>query len=231
MTRMPSIVVGERRLRWVLWCMTATVALLGLVAELVHYLRPSVNTALIPLFSLSIEGNFPTWYAASLLLCCGLLLLGISVGVQQRGAGFRRRWRFLGATFLYMSLDEAIELHENLGRLLDLRGVLFFSWVVPAGVAVLLMGAAYLPFLRHLPASTRLRFVLAGSLYVGGALILELPLGHWTERHGHDNLTYALIDWVEETLELVGATLFLLSLSRYLREQFGSLQLVESASA
>jgi hypothetical protein len=222
---MPSIVLRERGLGRFLWCVTAAVALLGLVAELVHYLRPSLQTVLIPLFSLSIEGNFPTWYASSLLLCCGLLLLCIASGVAQTAARFPWRWRGLGAMFVFMSLDEAIELHENLGRLFDLHGVLFFSWVVPAGVLVLLMGLWYLPFVWHLPAPTRLRFVLAGVLYVGGALILELPLGHWAERHGPDNLTYALIDWVEETLELVGATLFLLSLLRFLREQHGSLSL------
>ena len=96
-----------------LWSITATVAMLGLVAELAHYLRPSLQTVLIPLFSLSIEGNFPTWYAASLLLCCGLLLLLIAASVRQTGAGFARRWQFLGCVFLFMSLDEAIEIHEN----------------------------------------------------------------------------------------------------------------------
>lgn len=222
---MPPIVLGERGLRWALWCMTALVSLLGLAVELVHYLLPSRQTVLVPLLSLSIEGNFPTWYATSLLLCCGLLLLLVAAGARASGAGFQRRWWFLGATFVYMSLDEAIELHENLGRLLDLHGVLFFSWVVPAGIAVLLMGLWYLPFLWRLPAATRWRFVLAGVLYVGGALLLELPLGHWAERHGHDNLTYALLDWVEESLELAGATLFALSLLRYLREQFSDLRL------
>ena len=222
---MPALVLREHRLQWGLWCMTAVVSLLGLLVELVHYLRPSVQTVLVPLFSLSIEGNFPTWYAAALLFCCGLCLLAIGAGARQSETGFSRRWTFLGGTFVFMSLDESIELHENLGRLVDLHGVLFFSWVVPAGFIVLVMGLAYLPFLKHLPTPMRLRFVLAGSLYVGGALLLELPLGYWAERHGHDNLTYALIDWVEETLELVGATLFLISLTRHLREQFGALQL------
>jgi len=235
MTRMPPIVFAERRLKRLLWSMTATVAMLGLVAELAHYLLPSLQTVLIPLFSLSIEGNFPTWYATCLLLCCGLLLLVIAASVRQTGASFARRWQFLGCVFLFMSLDEAIEIHENLGRLFDLagvlHGVLFFSWVVPASFFLLLMGLLYLPFLLRLPAPTRWRVVLAGSLYVGGALLLELPLGAWTVRHGHDNLTYALIDWVEETLELLGATLFLLSLLGYLRETFGPLQLSEADAA
>jgi hypothetical protein len=126
-----------------------------------------------------------------------------------------------------MSLDEAIELHENLGQIFDLHGVLFFSWVVPAGLVVLALAALYLPFLKHLPRESRWRFVLAGTVYLTGALVLELPLGHWAERHGHDNLTYVLIDWVEESLELVGATYFLLSLASYLRTQHGELRIVD----
>ena len=45
---------------------------------------------------------------------------------------------------------------------------------------------------------------------------MELPLGYWTERHGNDNLVYALIDLVEESLELLGVSLFLVALVEYL---------------
>ncbi len=47
---------------------------------------------------------------------------------------------------------------------------------------------------------------------------MELPLGLWTDVHGDDNVGYALLDWTEETLELVGATLFVLALDRHLRD-------------
>jgi hypothetical protein len=64
--------------------------------------------------------------------------------------------------------------------------------------------------------SPRRQFLIAGAIYVGGALGMELPLGWWTERAGSDNLVYALIDGVEETMELSGTTLFLLALVEYL---------------
>jgi hypothetical protein len=44
---------------------------------------------------------------------------------------------------------------------------------------------------------------------------MELPLGWWTERFGDDGLGYALIDWVEETLEMTGAAAALLVLLRH----------------
>lgn len=226
MAGMP-ISVSQRSVRRTLWCATTLVSLLGLGVELAHYLRSGFRSVVIPLFSLSIEGNFPTWYASCLLLCCGLFLTAITVGVRQSGGSYARRWGLLAGGFFFMSLDEAIELHENLGQIFDLHGVLFFSWVVPAGLVVLGLAALYLPFLKHLPRESRWRFVLAGAVYLTGALVLELPLGHWAERHGHDNLTYVLIDWVEETLELVGATYFLLSLASYLRAQLGELRIVD----
>lgn len=84
--------------------------------------------------------------------------------------------------------------------------------MIPAGAIVLALGLAYLPFVRALAPLTRTRFALAGTIYVGGALLMELPLGWWTSVHGDDNLGYGLIDWVEESMELAGASLFLLAL-------------------
>lgn len=215
----------ERAIRRLLFLVSGLVSVLGLGAELVHQLVPSAHSPILPLLSLSVEGNLPTWYSSLLLAGCGLLLLFIGAGVRQAGGGFVRRWRLLGVIFLYMSLDEAVELHEHLGELVELHGVLYFSWVVPAGLFVLALGLAYLPFLKHLPAHTRRRFLLAGTIYVGGALVLELPLGYWAERAGRDNLIYGLLDWVEESMEIGGLSLFLIALLGYLREQLGELRL------
>jgi hypothetical protein len=221
------LAIPQRMTRRVLFFAAALVSLLGLISELLHYVA-QLNFTILGLFSLSLEGNLPTWYSSLLLFACGLALHAVAAGARQQSAPFRHRWALLGCIFMFMSLDEAVELHEQLGRLVKLHGVLYFSWVVPASVIVILLGLAYLPFLVHLPARTRWRFVIAGALYVGGALLLELPLGYWAERAGTENLTYVLIDWVEESLEIFGATLFLSSLFEYLGEKHGALQLAPS---
>jgi len=196
--------------RWLLEGV-AVVAVAGLGAE-IGYFKLGLPAPATELLSLSEEHNLPTWVASCLLFSCGALLAAIARRVIRRRGPFRAHWVVLAALFLYMSLDEAIELHESLGGLIDAGGVLYFSWVIPAAVFVGAVGLSYVPFLRHLPPATRRRFIIAGAIYVGGALVMELPLGWWTEAHGDDNLTYALIDWVEETLELVGASLFLVAL-------------------
>jgi hypothetical protein len=57
--------------------------------------------------------------------------------------------------------------------------------------------------------------IVAAIFYVGGALLMELPLGYWKDYAGSANLTYRLIDWVEESMELTGTAIFLHALASY----------------
>ena len=84
-------------------------------------------------------------------------------------------------TTVKYSLDEFISIHEWASQWFDLGGVLYFSWVIPAAVLVALLGLAYLPFLAHMQPQVRKRFLLAATVYVGGALGMELPLGYWVQ--------------------------------------------------
>ncbi len=192
------------------------ISALGLAAEVADY-TTAISGRAVTLFSLSYEANVPTWYSSSLLLLCAVALSSIARRESARGER-SRAWWVLAGIFVYMSLDEAIEIHEYLGSFVNGTGVLHFSWVIPGAIIVVLVGAAFVPFLRALPPASRRRFVVAGAIYVGGALVMELPLGAWTAASGDDNLVYGLIDWVEETLELAGASLFLVALRRHGRE-------------
>ena len=186
----------------------------GLAAE-VAYLYVGIPGELAAFFSLSAETNLPTWVASCLLFSCAVVLFVIARDAERHVW----HWRVLAILFAYISLDEAVEIHEHLGGLVDASGALYFSWVIPASVIVFVIGVVYVPFVTHLDRQVRRRFVLAGVIYVGGALVMELPLGWWTEQHGDDNLGYALMDWVEETMELAGASYFLVSLWRYRSER------------
>jgi hypothetical protein len=205
--------------RWLL-AIAGVLTALGVGMEVAYYMLDARELEpLVAFLSLSYERNLPTWYASGLLLACAFLLTAIARAATLARAPGRHHWWALAVAFAYISLDESVGLHENLGDLLSLGGVLFFTWVVPAAVVVVLGGLAFLPFLARLPSRRRWQFILSGVLYVGGALAMELPLGWWTERHGNDNLVYALIDHVEEALELVGASLFLAALAEELGER------------
>ncbi|HWN68677.1 MAG TPA: hypothetical protein VNM90_13660 [Haliangium sp.] len=211
--------------RRALFVATGAIAGMGLATEICdHLLAPPWAPVLVPLLSLSYEHNLPTWYVVILHATCACLLVlhGLSLRSSSRndatpggagpGSAGPARWLVLGGLFAFISMDELIQIHESASEWFDTGGVFYFGWVIPAGVLVAALGLWYLPFLRALPARTRRRFILAGVTFVSGALLMELPLGYWTERAGTDNLVYAGIDWIEETLELVGVSLFLLAL-------------------
>jgi hypothetical protein len=166
-------------------------------------------------FSLSHEDNLPTWLSACLLYSCAVVLVLIASDQRRRGSRWVRHWWALSLIFLYISLDESVGIHENANRWFQLPGILYFGWVIPAGIVVAIVGLSYLRFLAALPERTRGRFVLAGAIYVGGALGVELALAWWTDRVGDKNFGYALIDLVEESMEMIGVSLFLVSLLEY----------------
>lgn len=206
MTTRRLAVLGHVR---ALTTLSAAVSLAGLVAECSYYwLWPTMPERVYGMFSLSFETNLPTWYSSSLLAAAAVGLALVAAVTRDR---WRRYWWALAGCFAFMSLDESIEIHEQLGGLVGGSGVFYFDWVLIAGPAVLVLGLVFARFVLALEPTTRRRFVVAGVLYVGGALAMELPLGWWTERAGIDNIGYGLIDWVEETLELAGATLFVVS--------------------
>jgi hypothetical protein len=215
-----DILIPKRKLRLWLFGTMAVVALAGVAVEVLRpiYDLPKRRGA-VPLLSLSYEENVPTLYSAVILLGAALLLALIAMGAKKNGERFVAAWWVLSAGFFYIAVDEVLQFHEDLSKLMKIGGVLTFSWVIPAAALVLILGLSYIPFLRHLPRPTRNRFLLAGALYVGGAVGLELPLGAWTQKHGDDNLGYALIDAVEESLEMLGVILFVLGLVDYLGQK------------
>ena len=217
------------RLSWLRRLLTAVVVGLiaaGFVAELAEKgWRVSDPDEILEYFSLSHEENLPTWFSSVLLFSCGLVLAAIAAGKQRTRAVYIRHWWGLAAAFFYISLDEVVQIHEHASGWFDTGGVLYFDWVIPASIVVAIFAASYLGFLAHLPRRSRRLFVAAGILYVGGALGMELPLGWWTDRAGRDNLTYALIDLVEESLEMIGASLFLYALVEYVAHPFGTLSI------
>ena len=220
-----SINVSLRKVRLCLGLMWAFNVVAGFCVEAWKYILHQPRNSLVYFFGLSYEQNFPTWYVASLLLLCSVLLGLIACAKQRRKAAHVGHWWTLAAAFLYISLDETTEIHEQASDWFDLGGFLYFGWVIPASIVVAVLGLSYLKFLAHLPRKTRNQFILAGAIYVGGALGTEFLLGYWTNLHGRRNLGYGLIDWVQESMELFGVSLFLFSLTEYLGGPAGCIRI------
>lgn len=91
-----------------------------------------------------------------------------------------------------------------------------------AGVPILAL--FFMGFPLRLPLPTRLSFVGAGSLYLGGAISVEMIGGRYAEVHGFESLSYQLMAHAEESLEMAGIIVFIYVLLRYLAEQYHEVQ-------
>jgi hypothetical protein len=88
---------------------------------------------------------------------------------------------------------------------------------VPYGLAVLALLLGSLRFLMHLPATTRRLFLLAGAIYVGGALGMELVEAAFNARGVSSGFIPLLGVAIEETMEMLGVTMFIYALLTYIR--------------
>ena len=181
---------------------------------------------LVPLFNFDEEFNVPTVFSVGLLLMAGVLLAVIAVDGWRAGGRDRFYWLGLSITFLFLSMDELMSIHETLTdpvrQMLGLRGVLYFSWVIPYGIVVLGLGAAYATFLLRLPRRTRGFMLASAVLFLGGAIGVEM-VGAWysdlqlAQGGQPKDLIYALIVTCEESLEMTGVILFIHTLLTYIR--------------
>ncbi len=122
--------------------------------------------------------NIPTWFA-TLTLALTALSLAVAGLAEQRGTRDRVMWWALCAIFLYLSLDEATDLHgiciEGTPGLTLLDAPSGFDWVIPGAFVVFAVGALFIRWVLRLPRRTRNFFMLARALYVTRGLLSRLP--------------------------------------------------------
>lgn len=189
---------------------------------------------LIPKFDLDREVNVPTWFSSSLLLCAAGLLAIVARLERSRRHRFRRHWSALACVFVMLSLDEAAALHGLTSSLVreafELPAWLYYAWVVPAAVAVVVFVCIFARFTWLLPTRTRLLFVTAGVIYVSGALGGELALASIGEQ-AKGTSVFAWTAFVEEVLEMAGVTVFCYAIMDYLALAYGGVLFVISDAA
>lgn len=182
------------------------------------------------LFNLDRELNFPTWYSAFMLGFCAVLLKIIAVGKKRQSDRYTKDWQLLSLIFCLMAIDEIVSIHEILiipevSEALNLPWFLHSMWVIPGVVFVAWFCKRYRKFVQHLPTKSKQHFIVAASIYIGGALIMEMIGSHFAESQGQQQLLYALIATVEEVLEMTGIITFIHALFYYLSKWSNQLEL------
>jgi len=133
-------------------------------------------------------------------------------------------WLILSLIFFYLSIDEAVQLHERVGVLFDqkfnLTGYLSWGWVIPYGLLFIVFALVYyFKFLPQLPKKIFWLFIISGAIYVIGAIGVEMIAA---KNHNSDNFSEilnAIYYSVEEFLEMLGIALFTYSLLLYIKEE------------
>lgn len=168
-------------------------------------------------FDLNGEGNLGAWFESFLLLCSAVTVALIALDARERGNPMAARWGVFAAGLLAMAVDETAQLHNlasaGLRNALGTDGFLYHAWVLPA-LVVVAVGCVYLlPLVREVPLEFQGRLFLAGAVYVGGAVGLEI-LGGPLRALGKESLAYQMIMTLEEVCELAGLLLLMATLFR-----------------
>jgi len=210
---------------------------MGIVVEIVSDRRQSRGW--LALFDLDKEWNFPTVYSSLLLLLVAAAQFFIASECRANRSRDFRHWLVLAALFWFLGLDELFSFHNSAKHLVPewFRQIPLFNlrwdlrWIVIVVPVAIIIALLFVPFLFRLPRRTASGIIIAGLIYFGAAVGLEMVGGWWIGKHGKRNWTYATEAVFEETLEMVGALMFLSVLLAYIeralagRARIASLQL------
>lgn len=179
--------------------------------------------AMLRLFDLGKDFNIPTLFSTILLLTASIILFFIQWCSQKRIIGApTKHWLILGVIFLFLSIDESVRLHEETIDTIRNRmpfkvtGYFYNAWVIPYGLFVIAVAGYFLPFLAKLPRRTRNLMVVAGVVYVAGALGLEMVEGKEEIANGKNGLVH-IYETFEEVMEMTGVIIFIYALLDFLK--------------
>ena len=181
---------------------------------------------------LDIEKNIPSLYSGFALFVSSLLFLCIS-SLEEKQGKKRRYWLGLAAVFLFLSLDESFVLHERLSTyteeyikstgIIKASGLLYFPWIIPYSILMIILGLLYFRFILSLPRKTTVLLILSAIIFFTGAVGFDMLGGREAELHSYYTLTYIVLFTIEEFLEMIGVVLLIYTLLDYIEQQFGHL--------
>lgn len=174
-------------------------------------------------FYFDLEESVPTYFSSIILLFSSLLLVLISSIKYKIMDSFSDHWMIISVLFLVLSVDEIAGFHEvlidPLNNLFHFTGFWRFSWVIPALIFVLIFTASYLKFLNSLPLKYKRGFIMAGCIYVIGAIGIEMVSAKLfiNDKASEVDLIYNLTITLEESFEMLGVMIFVSYLISYIK--------------
>jgi hypothetical protein len=180
----------------------------------------------IHMFDFDRELNIPAFYSSLAILLAAGILWFISRDQAKKSAREQAiYWKVLCFIFVFLSLDELLSVHEHFGRINTLlsgdlnkyaQATSNKIWFIPYGIIFLAVGVFFIRFFLNLPYSVKKSMILAGLVFVSGAVGMELLGGIVAKANGADSMLYALCYTAEEILEMLGIVLFIRVLIQYI---------------
>ncbi|MCC9137324.1 hypothetical protein ACFSKU_08025 [Pontibacter silvestris] len=213
----PSSVI--KVIGWIVFT-TIALAIVGLFFR--FYIVHNDVYGLVPKFNLDAENTVPAFVSSiNLFIAAGILAL-ISLFKKKTKDKYWKQWVILSCLFFLLSLDEAASIHEMMaGRtqvLLNLPGAAYYTGVILFTTIVILFLLYFKNFILMLPHKTRMRFMVAGTVYISGVIGGEALGGYTYDLYGMGSMTYNLAVVVEESLEMLGILLFIKAQLCYMEE-------------
>ena len=229
--------ISPRRVaRFLVACVSALTAL----SAVGWYCKLALDTRLLGLaraFDVDYEHSVPTWFSVLDLTFAAILLTVIVALLRKRGETKNQfAWVALAIGFWFLSVDELIGVHEEVGKHIQARwtptGYWTFGWVIPAVVIVPALGVAFLGFLRRLPTRRRSQFLAAGAVYLAGCIGMDMIGGKVAGTYEPASTpVYLVCTHLEEFLEMSGVVLFNYALLEHLSGLLGAAGLTLKAAS
>jgi hypothetical protein len=211
--------VSPGRAARVLVYVVLSLTVLSLLGQVAVHLLPDflLRDPLAAAFNVDGEGNVPALYSALAILSCAYLLRVIGRVEREASGRFSRQWTLMSIIFFGLACDEFLGFHEGLNDNADLSSITLFSWVAFGMGFVSVFALIFFRTVVQLPSPTRRLFILAGLIYLSGAIGMETVAGHFVVPvWGDQGMRYVFCAAIEEFLEMMGIVVFIYALLTYL---------------
>lgn len=201
------------------------IAALVLMSVLADLTTSSMESTVWKAASLDSESSLATVYAILQVGTCAAAAFLVSFVLRRRGRPWAGHWFAVGLLLVAVAVEEQVGWHETLSHKLtdawDTSGLLRFAWVLPGVVVVGLLTVVFLRFVVALPPPIRGLVVAAASVYVAGAVGVEMFSGLADDGRVSLSTAWVALTTLEETLELLGVALMGYAIGRYLTQFAG----------
>jgi hypothetical protein len=136
--------------------------------------------------------------------------------------------------FIGLAIDEAVQFHEMIDaaikNVIETSGFLFLPWVVVGGAFVAVFAFFFIPFVARKSQRTLWLFIFSGTVFVFGAIGMEIVAAIIFENAGSEELgkqtiAHTVSQAIEELCEMLGVVLFIYALLDYLASKFATIEI------